>query len=97
VNEETPKTLHLIVEGRVQGVGYREFVRRIALRHNLSGWVRNRANGTVETRASGAAPALDALVEAMRLGPPAASVRDLRALDDRDPPEARGFVIAPTA
>jgi acylphosphatase len=97
LSEETLKTLHLVVEGRVQGVGYREFVRRVALRHNLSGWVRNRANGTVEARASGAGPALDALVDAMRLGPPGASVRDLRALADRDPPEARGFVIAPTA
>lgn len=96
VSEANPKTLHIFVEGRVQGVGYREFVRRAALRHGLSGWVRNRSNGAVEARASGAADALDALEEALRMGPPSATVTGLQAIDDREPPEKAGFVIAPT-
>lgn len=96
VSEANPKTLRIFVEGRVQGVGYREFVRRAALRQGLSGWVRNRSNGAVETRVSGAPEAVDALVEAMRRGPLSATVTGLQVLDDREPPEQAGFVIAPT-
>jgi acylphosphatase len=96
MTERVIGTLHLFVEGRVQGVGYREFTRRAALRHNLSGWARNRADGSVEVRASGAAHDLDALVEMMRRGPPASAVRALKAVEDDAPPESGGFFIAPT-
>jgi acylphosphatase len=96
VSEANPKTLRIFVEGRVQGVGYREFVRRAALRHGLSGWVRNRSNGAVETRVSGAVEALDALVEALRRGPPSATVTRLETVEDGEPPEQTCFVIAPT-
>jgi acylphosphatase len=96
LTEHEKKTLRILAEGRVQGVGYREFVRRAALRHNLSGWVRNRFDGSVEARASGAAHDLDALIEAMRAGPAFADVRGLRAIEDREPPESGGFAIRPT-
>jgi acylphosphatase len=95
VTESLSKTLHIFVEGRVQGVGYREFARRAALRHHLCGWARNRADGDVETRVSGAAPDLEAFVAALRVGPPAAVVRGLRVADDSEPPEKGGFFIAP--
>ncbi|HUO55604.1 MAG TPA: acylphosphatase, partial [Rhodoblastus sp.] len=61
--------------------------------HNLSGWVRNRTNGAVEARISGAAHDLDTLVGAMRAGPPAAQVRGLRITEDGGPPETGGFTI----
>lgn len=87
------KTVHIFAQGRVQGVGYREFVRRAAERHNLSGWVRNRSNGAVEARASGVAENLDALVEEMRIGPYGARVSGLQVVDDSAPPETGGFMI----
>jgi acylphosphatase len=93
LGEELAKTLHLFVEGRVQGVGYREFARRAALRGQLSGWARNRADGRVEIRASGAAMDLDAFVEALRRGPPASAVRGLQAVEDGAAPERGGFFI----
>lgn len=96
MTERATATLHFFVEGRVQGVGYREFTRRAALGHNLSGWARNRLNGCVEVRVSGAAHDLDALVEMLRSGPPASAVRALKAIEDDGPPESEGFVIAPT-
>jgi acylphosphatase len=96
LNGEALKTLHIFVEGRVQGVGYREFARRAGARLGLSGWARNRSNGAVEVRASGAPRDLDALVEALRAGPAFADVRGLRAVEDGGPPESGGFAIHPT-
>jgi len=66
-----------IVEGRVQGVGFRWFVVSSARRAGLSGWVRNLPDGAVEVVAAGSEEALDLLREDLRKGPVASSVRDL--------------------
>jgi acylphosphatase len=63
---------HIIVRGRVQGVGYRAFVEETALRLGLEGWVRNRRDGAVEAVFSGTETALAAAIEACRKGPRAA-------------------------
>jgi acylphosphatase len=68
------KTLHLQILGRVQGVWYRESMRREAERLGVTGWVRNRPDGSVEAVAQGPAEAVDALVEWARTGPPQARV-----------------------
>ncbi len=52
----------VVVEGYVQGVGYREFTRRAALRLGVSGWVRNRSDGAVEALICGPPVAVEALV-----------------------------------
>jgi acylphosphatase len=62
------------VEGRVQGVGFRYFVQQTANGLSLSGWVRNRLNGSVEVVAEGKRSTLDQLVDALRRGPRAANV-----------------------
>ncbi len=64
--------------GRVQGVGYRAFVRSAAIRLSLHGGVRNLEDGRVEVEAEGPRPALEALLEQLRLGPPGAKVEDLQ-------------------
>ena len=66
--------VHVIVRGRVQGVGYRWFALRQGNRHGIAGWVRNRADGSVELEAEGSEPALLAFVEDLRRGPSAAAV-----------------------
>ena len=71
--------LRLVAAGRVQGVGFRRFVQRCALGHDLAGWVANRADGSVEILAEGAREAVDALRADVRRGPPGARVADLRA------------------
>jgi acylphosphatase len=71
------ETLRVIIEGRVQGVGYREFVRRAAARHHVTGWVRNRADGAVEAVISGDTQSMAALLREMRDGPPLSAVMDL--------------------
>lgn len=61
--------LHAMVEGRVQGVGYRQFVFEIASMLNLKGWVRNRRDGSVEVLAEGPRDMLEKLVAALQRGP----------------------------
>jgi acylphosphatase len=61
--------LHAIVEGDVQGVGFRMFVQRKALDLNLTGWVRNRWNGEVEVLAEGSQEDLNQLLADLRIGP----------------------------
>jgi acylphosphatase len=76
----------VIVHGRVQGVGYREWTRRMALRLGLTGWVRNRRDGTVEAVLEGSADQVRAMTELMRDGPMAAVVNRVEATDDAIPP-----------
>ncbi len=73
----TGTVLHVIVHGRVQGVGFRWFVRTEARRLGLAGWVRNLPDGTVEMRASGIAQFLAALEQAIQHGPESAAVTKL--------------------
>ena len=68
------RSLHVIVRGRVQGVGFRAWVEMEATARGLSGWVRNRRDGTVEAVIAGEAAAVDAMLRALREGPPAARV-----------------------
>ena len=72
-------TLHLSIAGRVQGVGYRESLRAEALSQGVSGWVRNRRDGSVEAVVQGSADAVNALIAWARQGPPAARVTQLDA------------------
>jgi acylphosphatase len=89
----------VVVEGYVQGVGYREFTRRAALRLNVSGWVRNRADGAVEALIRGPPAAVEALIGEMRKGPGSAAVDNLSIVKHDGPPDDdRGrFIIRATA
>ena len=88
----------VIVEGFVQGVGYRDFARRAALRLGVSGWVRNRSDGTVEALIAGAPADVEAMLGEMRRGPGGAAVANLWLLDPDSADQAKtgGFVIRPT-
>jgi len=70
-------TVRFIVNGRVQGVGFRWFVMREAARLDLAGYVRNLPDGTVEVVARGAAAALASLESALAQGPPGAHVNSV--------------------
>jgi acylphosphatase len=71
-------TVRFEIEGRVQGVGFRYFVRRAARQLGVAGWVRNRADGSVEVLADGPAPALAELELRLREGPPGSRVSQVR-------------------
>jgi acylphosphatase len=72
---------HLIVRGRVQGVGYRAFVEHEALARGLEGWVRNCRDGSVEALFAGPQEKVDAVIAACRRGPYSARVD---AFDQRE-------------
>ncbi len=72
-----PARVEVRLSGRVQGVGFRWFVRSEALRLGLSGWVANRADGSVEAVAEGERLDLETLLERLSVGPPGASVTDV--------------------
>jgi acylphosphatase len=61
-----------LIDGRVQGVGFRFFTEAAAVREGLSGWVRNLQDGRVEILVEGDAEAVDRFERAVRHGPPAA-------------------------
>ncbi len=78
----------LTIEGRVQGVGYRWWAVETARQLGLDGWVRNRADGSVEALAIGEPDGIDRLVEGCRSGPPGARVQSVTA----EPAEDDGSV-----
>ncbi len=63
-----------IIHGRVQGVAFRYYARDYARRRGITGWVRNRSDGTVEVHAEGSAETLKDFEQWLHQGPPAARV-----------------------
>jgi acylphosphatase len=88
----------VVVEGAVQGVGYREFTRRAALRLGVSGWVRNRSDGVVEALVRGSPAGVEALIAEMREGPRFAVVQNLSVIEhDGTPADDSGtFIVLST-
>ncbi len=88
-----PTTRRVVVRGRVQGVGYRAALVEEARRLDLTGWVRNRPDGTVEALATGPAEAVEALVAWAHRGPRFAAVDAVDA-EPADPDGTTGFTVA---
>ena len=78
------RSVHLRIAGRVQGVGYRAWVIESARRLGLRGWVRNRADGSVEALVIGADDLVAAIIEACREGPFAARVTEVEVDEAAD-------------
>lgn len=87
------KQMQATVRGRVQGVGFRAFAQREAVRLGLAGWVANRADGSVEVVAEGPEDALDRLVRWLHRGPPAAHVNTVDVRRGEATGEFRDFHV----
>ena len=86
----------LVISGRVQGVGYREWMVDKARSLGVSGWVRNRLDGSVEALVAGDVAAVEELSRLCRRGPRMAQVVSIEE-ELADPPESFGFRQVPSA
>jgi acylphosphatase len=86
----------LVISGRVQGVGFRIWMVEHARELGLSGWVRNRLDGSVEALVAGDIAAVEELLRLCRRGPRMAEVVSIEE-DMADPPEHFGFRQVPSA
>ena len=87
-------TRHLIITGRVQGVGYRFYMQRKARELGVAGWVRNRLDGSVDAMVQGDMGAVEAMIAWARRGPPSAVVAEVKIEDATG--EFSGFETRPT-
>ena len=87
--------LHVIVEGRVQGVGFRAYVEREAKTRSLKGWVRNRSDGSVEAVFMGDEEDVQSMIVACHRGPRMSLVRNVKS-EQHPPGDWRGFDVWPT-
>jgi acylphosphatase len=88
--------VHLVVVGRVQGVAFRVRAVDEATRLGLTGWVRNRHDGTVEAKAEGTPEAVRAFVAWCHRGPPAAPVEEVQVTAVPPTGLDRGFQVGAT-
>lgn len=88
--------MHVVVRGEVQGVGYRYTMRMVAREAGVTGWVRNRRDGSVEAEVEGTDAQVDEVLAWMAEGPPGSLVENA-AVTDAPPSGGRGFEVLPTA
>jgi len=93
--DTAPIARRLVIHGLVQGVSYRASADAEARRLALSGWVRNRADGTVEALVTGPEAAVEAFTTWARRGPPQARVSRVDLFPAE--PAAPGFSVRPDA
>lgn len=84
---------HVYLSGKVQGVGFRAFVRRNAQRLGLSGWVKNLQDGRVEAVIYGEEKKVKDLISRMKTGPSLARVEDYEISELDKPPAEKDFQI----
>ena len=85
--------IHAVVTGQVQGVGFRAFTQHHAFQKRLQGWVKNRADGSVELEAEGHREELEAFLKVLNEGPRFSEVTEI-LVDWKDSNrQTQGFVI----
>jgi len=82
----------VVIRGRVQGVFFRDSMRRIAQQYGVAGWVANRLDGAVEALFEGEADAVELLVAFTHEGPDGAEVESVE-VEEEDPEDLRGFTV----
>ncbi|MCD6034847.1 MAG: uncharacterized protein K0R63_588 [Rickettsiales bacterium] len=96
--KRTVVAMRLLIEGKVQSVGFRNWLTNRAQQLKINGWVRNRTNGSVETVLVGLEEDVMEIVKACYYGPPTASVKKVKQFPYPDPEHIEdGFKQLPSA
>ncbi len=84
---------HVIVTGKVQGVFFRAYTKDIAEKYMITGWVKNKKDGTVEAVIKGDAKNIEQMIQWFHTGSPASSVDRVIVEDQRNPSDFKSFNI----
>ena len=87
------KQAHIFINGAVQGVGYRQFVKNWAKKHNVTGLIRNLPDGRVEAIVQGDEKDLEDLFKQLQKGPFLAEVKDIEVRWEEGKEHLQGFII----
>ncbi|MFP3921745.1 MAG: acylphosphatase [Dichotomicrobium sp.] len=90
------RTVHVLIEGRVQGVNFRGWACEQAEQLGLSGWIRNRRDGAVEALFAGPSEDVAAMLERCRSGPRHARVESIETIQEGGAAPTGGFAIVPS-
>ena len=90
------KCVRVVISGRVQGVAYRAWTQGAALELGLTGWVRNRRDGTVEASFCGDADLVDEMIRRCHSGPRLAHAEAVTVEDVPDEPRPTAFEVRET-
>ena len=69
---------HLVISGKVQGVGFRYWIQNLAINNNINGWVKNRSSGDVEALIIGQEKEVQKLIKQCKIGPSAAIIQNIQ-------------------
>ena len=87
------KRVHLYIDGKVQGVYFRQGMKETAEKNNVKGWAKNLPDGRVEAVLEGEDSNIDAVIDWSRFGPPGAVVEDLKILNEHSSERLLDFEI----
>ena len=84
---------HLVISGEVQGVGFRYWMKNLAINYNISGWVKNRSSGNVEALIIGQEKKVQKLIKQCKIGPSSAAIQHIQINDYNQDYSEKGFNI----
>ena len=84
---------HLIISGKVQGIGFRYWMQNLAINNNISGWVKNISSGDVEALIIGQEKEVEQLIKQCKVGPSSATIQNIQVNDYNRDYSEKGFNI----
>ena len=87
---------HIVITGRVQGVGFRYWLYKTAVRNNINGWVKNKISGEVEALLIGNDLEIDNLIKLCKKGPPSSKVAKIEVQNYKKEYSGKSFEIVST-
>ena len=84
---------HLVISGKVQGVGFRHWMQNLTINNNISGWVKNKLSGDVEALIIGQEKEVQKLIKQCKTGPSSATIQNIQINDYDQDYSKEGFNI----